>query len=49
MWANLAAAHSTGDTYRRAAELREDMASKMTREQIAKAQRLAREWKPQLK
>ena len=42
MWLNLAA--SQGDE--RAIKARDDVAEKMTREQIAEAQKLAREWKP---
>jgi len=42
MWFNLAAAH---DSYRdTAGEQRDSLAAKMTSEQIAEAQRLAREW-----
>ena len=47
MWANLAAAASTGEgAQKEAANLRDEIADKMTPEQIAEAQRLAREWKP---
>jgi uncharacterized protein len=42
MWLNLAAAQGTKD----AAELRDMFALGMTPDQIAEAQRLAREWKP---
>ena len=42
MWANLAAAQ--GD--KKAEKLRKQLAKLMTPAQIAKAQRLAREWKP---
>ena len=45
MWLNLSAA-SPGRSQERAAKLRDDVAALMTREQIAEAQRLAREWKP---
>lgn len=43
MWANLAAAHTTihSQSY---ASVRDDLAEKMTPQQIAEAQRLAREW-----
>jgi TPR repeat protein len=41
-WYNLAAAAGDQD----AAESRNDLASKMTAAQIAEAQKLAREWKP---
>ncbi len=40
-WLNLAAAKDSRD-----AKTRDAAAAKMTREQIAEAQRLAREWKP---
>ncbi|MDX2179094.1 MAG: tetratricopeptide repeat protein [Bryobacteraceae bacterium] len=43
MWWNLAAARDSDDKY---AEARDLVATKMTREHIAEAQRLAREWKP---
>jgi TPR repeat protein len=42
MWYNLAAANG----FAHAAELRDTVARKMTVEQIAEGQRLAREWKP---
>jgi TPR repeat protein len=42
MWFNLAAASG----YAGAANSRDDVATKMTPEQVAEAQRLAREWKP---
>ncbi len=42
LWFNLAAAQGNED----ARELRDLWAKKMTPEQIAEAQRLAREWKP---
>jgi len=42
MWYNLAAAQG----YKNAATSRDDIAKKLTYEQIAEAQRLAREWKP---
>jgi len=41
-WLNLAAAQGN----KSAAELRDNLARRMTSDQIAKAQRLAREWKP---
>jgi uncharacterized protein len=50
MWANLAAATwpaALGPNT--AAKLRDDVTTKMTTEQIAEAQRLAREWKPKRK
>ncbi|WP_417433089.1 sel1 repeat family protein [Hoeflea sp.] len=42
MWFNLAAAQGAD----KAAENRDIVAKKMTRDQIAEAQRMAREWKP---
>jgi uncharacterized protein len=41
MWFNLAAEQNPGST-----RARDDIASKMTADQIAQAQQLAREWKP---
>ena len=46
MWLQLVAIGASGDTQREAAEQRDAFAILMTREQIAEAQRLAREWKP---
>lgn len=47
MWLNLAASYADDPADRgKAAKLREQAASVMTPEQIAEAQRLAREWKP---
>jgi len=48
-WVNLAASRFSGSERKwrdGAIQLRNKIASKMTREQIAEAQRLAREWKP---
>jgi len=45
MWANLAASQGAED----AVKLRDKIATKMTPDQIAEAQRLAREWKPKEK
>jgi hypothetical protein len=42
MWFNLAASSGNSE----AAESRAKVAASMTREQVAEAQRLAREWKP---
>ena len=42
MWLNLAATHGNSSD----AENRDTVAKKMTRDQIAEAQRMAREWKP---
>jgi len=44
MWANLAAAQSSGEDRDRWVENRDINAAKMTAEQIAEAQRRAREW-----
>jgi len=46
MWYNLAASDLTGDHRETAVKNRDLLAEKMTAEQIAEAQRLAREWKP---
>jgi len=45
-WVNLAASQSQGEDLERYAETRERFAKQMTPDQIAEAQRLAREWKP---
>jgi hypothetical protein len=46
MWFNLAASRASGDVQKKAAGAREAVAQKMTPEQLAKAQELAREWRP---
>lgn len=46
MWINLAASVSAGDDQKRFSSRREAIAAKMTRQQIAEAQALARDWKP---
>jgi hypothetical protein len=46
MWFTLAAAGSDQGIAREAREQRDNLAGMMTPEQIAKAQQLAREWKP---
>lgn len=47
MWVNLAASRETDPELRSAAvKARDSLAAKMTREQIARAQQLARDWKP---
>jgi hypothetical protein len=46
LWFNLAAAKSVGQEQRKFASSRNEIAARMTPEQIAEAQRLAREWKP---
>ena len=46
-WLNLAASrYPPGEIRNKTAELRDDLAERMTPDQIAEAQRLAREWKP---
>jgi uncharacterized protein len=47
MWANLAGSKALDENARvKASEIREYIADQMTREQIADAQQLAREWQP---
>lgn len=46
MWLNLAAAASSGEEQERYGKFRDTAASVMTPQQVAEAQRLAREWKP---
>ena len=46
MWLNLAASRTSGNDQKKFADARESVARKMTPEQIAEAQRLAREWVP---
>jgi len=46
MWFNLAASRASGDDQKKFADAREGVAREMTAEQIADAQRRAREWKP---
>jgi len=46
MWFNLAAAQSAGAERDRYLKARNDVAARMTAEQIAEAQRRAREWPP---
>ena len=51
MWSNLAASRTTAseaEIRNKAIETRDRVAAKMTREQIAEAQKLAREWKPKI-
>ena len=45
-WLNLAASRASGANAKSFSEARDDLAGKMTPQQIAEAQRLAREWKP---
>jgi hypothetical protein len=44
MWFNLAAAQSSGEDGDRRVRNRDNAAAKMTAEQVAEAQRRAREW-----
>ena len=44
MWTNLAAVQSSGEDRDRLVRNRDILAARMTAEQIAEAQRLAREW-----
>ena len=44
MWFNLAASRSTGEDRDRAVKVRDRLAARLTREQIAETQRRAREW-----
>jgi hypothetical protein len=46
MWFNLAAAQSSGEDRDTVVERRDSVAERMTAEQIAEAQRRAREWTP---
>jgi TPR repeat protein len=46
MWANLSASKASEIVRKESVKLRDQLASKMTPQQIAEAQRLAREWKP---
>ena len=46
MWANLAASQLSGEDRDLAVRHRDDLAAQMTAEQIAEAQRRAREWTP---
>ena len=47
MWFNLAASHEADASVRnKYIDLREVVASKMTPDQIAEAQKMARKWKP---
>ncbi|MEQ6340919.1 MAG: sel1 repeat family protein [Gammaproteobacteria bacterium] len=45
-WLNLAAAQKSGELQEKTAALRDELANRMLPEQVAEAQRLAREWKP---
>ena len=46
MWSNLAASRASGANAKSLSEARDDLADLMSSQQIAEAQRLAREWKP---
>ncbi|MGD0364841.1 MAG: tetratricopeptide repeat protein, partial [Bryobacteraceae bacterium] len=45
IWLDLAASVSAGDDLKKYSSARDEVAAKMTPQQIAEAQRLAREWK----
>ena len=47
MWLNLAVAYSTGDEQKFAVKTRDDIARRMTPDQIAEAQRLAQQCQAQ--
>ena len=47
MWLNLAAAHSTGDEQKLAADNRDKVAQRMTPAQVAEAQRLSQQCQAQ--
>jgi TPR repeat protein len=49
MWLDLAASRASGDAQRKYTHERDFLAGKMTAQQIAEAQRLAGEWKPNAK
>lgn len=49
MWYDLAVDHTKGGDQVSIREMRDDLAGRMTKEQIAEARRLAEEWKPQPK
>ena len=46
MWLNLAASGVGGEDQKKFSDARDELAGKMTTQQIAEAQRLAPEWKP---
>ena len=46
MWFSLVGAQSSGFSREACVDARDEVAARMTSEQIAEAQRLAREWKP---
>jgi hypothetical protein len=45
MWVNLSASHSSDDEREERAKVRDEIAQKMTPQQIAEAQQMAVEWK----
>lgn len=49
MWYDLAADHTSGGDQVSIVEMRDDLASRMTPQQVAEARRLAKEWKPKPK
>jgi TPR repeat protein len=46
MWFNLSASNGVGEDQQRRAKARDDVARRLTPQQLAQAQRLAKEWKP---
>ena len=46
MWINLAASQLSGEERERVGKVRDLIASKLTPDQLAKAQELARNWQP---
>jgi hypothetical protein len=46
MWSNLAASQLSGEEGERVAKVRDYIASKLSPEQLARAQELARSWQP---
>jgi hypothetical protein len=47
MWVSISASSGEFGDYSQTAEIRDDIAQKMTPQQVADAQRLAADWKPQ--
>jgi len=46
MWLNLAASRTSGDDCERYSQARDELAARMTPQQISEAQRSAYDWKP---
>jgi TPR repeat protein len=49
MWYELATEHTTGGDRDTIAEMRDDLAARMTPQQVAEARKLAHDWKPEAK